>query len=257
MTRRGTFCSTSPAHSIRNTKGAALPSIAGTSGPSSSTTALSTSSPAKAAIRCSMVATDTPLAAMVVQSEDSVMLRQTASISAPFLSLRRKRMPVSGAAGCSVNSMRAPECSPTPRQWIGAFKVFCAGAKEEEIVMPPETPFSRDDLTKRRCAAQITDYVGLLREFRCGMSSLAQIARRSRAAGPEAVPAADANRPSWPDGAGRPGSQADPHRGRDWAPAMSGRAAPDAAPVVRSPVPRSAPVPPAARPPPVPHGWCR
>ena len=71
MTRRGAFCSTSPAHSIRKTKGAALPSIAGTSGPSSSTTALSISSPAKAAIRCSTVAIEMPLPlASVVQSVD-------------------------------------------------------------------------------------------------------------------------------------------------------------------------------------------
>ncbi len=42
----------------QKTKGAALPSITGTSGPSSSTTALSISSPANAAIRCSTVATD-------------------------------------------------------------------------------------------------------------------------------------------------------------------------------------------------------
>ena len=44
-----------PARSIISMNGAALPSMIGTSGPSNSTTALSTWLPASAAIRCSIV----------------------------------------------------------------------------------------------------------------------------------------------------------------------------------------------------------
>ena len=60
MARRGQSCSTTPAHSMRKTKGAALPSITGTSGPFNSITALSMPQPLSAAIRCSMVATWLP-----------------------------------------------------------------------------------------------------------------------------------------------------------------------------------------------------
>ena len=60
IARRGASCSRTPAHSTRKTKGAELPSITGTSGPSISTRALSMPHPAKAAIKCSTVATRAP-----------------------------------------------------------------------------------------------------------------------------------------------------------------------------------------------------
>ena len=53
----GRACSTVPAHSIRRTNGWALPSIAGTSGPLISTSTLSISQAASAAIRCSIIRT--------------------------------------------------------------------------------------------------------------------------------------------------------------------------------------------------------
>ncbi len=43
-------------------------------------------------------------------------------------SLRRKRMPVSAAAGCRVMPIRTPECRPTPRHRIAALRVFCRAA---------------------------------------------------------------------------------------------------------------------------------
>ena len=60
MTRRGRDCSTTSALSIKDTNGAALPSMIGTSGPSISIRALSMAHPERAAIRCSTVPTVTP-----------------------------------------------------------------------------------------------------------------------------------------------------------------------------------------------------
>ena len=56
MALRGAFCSTIPAHSIKKTKGAELPSIMGSSLPSTSIYKLSIPQPRNAAIRCSTVA---------------------------------------------------------------------------------------------------------------------------------------------------------------------------------------------------------
>ena len=53
----GTSCSTTPADWIKNTKGAALPSIIGTSGLVNSTYTLSIPKPANADIKCSTVET--------------------------------------------------------------------------------------------------------------------------------------------------------------------------------------------------------
>jgi hypothetical protein len=128
MARRGASCSATPAHSMRKTNGAALPSMIGTSGPSSSTTTLSISAPASAAMRCSTVPMVSPSPLLkVVHSEDSTAFRQLAAISAPppTTSVRRKTMPLSGAAGSNVMDAFTPEWRPTPRQWIGFLIVCC------------------------------------------------------------------------------------------------------------------------------------
>ena len=57
-----------PAHSNRKENGAAEPSMIGTSGPSTSISALSTPAPARAAIRCSIVPTRAEPSPIVVQS---------------------------------------------------------------------------------------------------------------------------------------------------------------------------------------------
>ena len=106
---RGASCSTIPAHSIRNTNGAALPSMIGTSGPSSSTIALSTAAPAKAAIRCSTVPTIVPPPSdSIVQRVESTAFSHTARISAP-VSVRRKTIPVPATAGTRLIATRCPE----------------------------------------------------------------------------------------------------------------------------------------------------
>ena len=130
MARRGMSCSTTPAHSIRNTNGAALPSMIGISGPLISTIALSTAQPDSAAIRCSMVPTLTPSALpIVVLRWVSTTLSQRARISAPLAaaSVRRNTMPVSGAAGHKVMVTLMPECNPVPVQLI-AFLSVCWSA---------------------------------------------------------------------------------------------------------------------------------
>ncbi len=87
MERRLADWRTRPARSIASTKGAALPSMIGTSGPSISTRTLSTPRPARAARRCSMVATE-PVAVSPMMVQSSVAL--TASCRA---SMSRSRPP--------------------------------------------------------------------------------------------------------------------------------------------------------------------
>ena len=109
IARRTAPCSTMPAHSIRNRKGAALPSMIGTSDPSSSTIALSISAPASAAITCSTVPILIPSPShSTVQRGDSIVLAQFARISA-VESVRRNTIPVSGGAGCKVIATLWPE----------------------------------------------------------------------------------------------------------------------------------------------------
>jgi len=64
--RRRADCWFRPAAASTATKGFALPSIAGISGPSTRTSRLSMPSPAAAAIRCSTVPTRVPFFPMVV-----------------------------------------------------------------------------------------------------------------------------------------------------------------------------------------------
>src|SRR6185437_3614197 len=58
---------------------------------------------------------------------ESTVLRQLAAMVAPppAGSVRWKTMPLSGAAGRSISDVLAPECRPTPRQWIGFLMVRC------------------------------------------------------------------------------------------------------------------------------------
>ena len=140
MARRTASCSTTPAHSIRNKNGAALPSMIGISGPSSSTTALSISAPANAAIRCSTVPIVVPSPFdRTVQSGEAIVFTQLARISAPA-SVRRNTIPVSGGAGRKVILTFRPECSPTPRQPIGVFSVCC----DAVVISPNMRRTSRD-----------------------------------------------------------------------------------------------------------------
>ena len=125
IARRGASCASVPTPWIRRTNGAALPSMIGTSGPSSSTTALSMRLPARAASKCSTVATWTPSRLeSTVESADSMLLLQSARISAPA-SDRRKTMPLSGPAGCRIIVTGCPQCNPIPRQLTALRKVRC------------------------------------------------------------------------------------------------------------------------------------
>ena len=98
----------------------------GVSGPSSSTVTLSTPRAAKAAIRCSMVATVTPAALPITVS---IRVSTTASpcagtrLSRSWMSVRTKTMPVSGAAGRIESRTCAPVWIPTPAMIAGAASV--------------------------------------------------------------------------------------------------------------------------------------
>ena len=98
----------------------------GTSGPSSSTTALSTPRADSAAIRCSMVETVTPLALpMTVPSR--VLTTASAEtgmrLSRSFTSVRTKTTPAPAGAGRIDRRTRAPVCTPTPAQIAGPANV--------------------------------------------------------------------------------------------------------------------------------------
>src|ERR1051325_9920765 len=97
----------------------------GTSGPSSSTTALSIPQPASAAIRCSIVPTRIPSPFdSTVDKFDSHVLDQSARISAPA-SIRRNTIPASGGAGYIRIVTGLPQCSPIPRHAAAALNVRC------------------------------------------------------------------------------------------------------------------------------------
>ena len=66
-----------------------------------------------------MVATLTPAPlTSVVHNGVSTAFSQLAAISTPGVSLRRKWMPLSGAAGCKVMLTLTPLCRPIPEQWM-------------------------------------------------------------------------------------------------------------------------------------------
>ena len=103
MARRGASCSTIPAHSMRNTKGAALPSMIGSSPPSTSTYRLSIPQPLRAANRCSTVAIVAPLPSpSVVHIRSSTTFSTWAAISSPLppASVRRNTIPVLAGQKC-------------------------------------------------------------------------------------------------------------------------------------------------------------
>ena len=110
-------------------EGAALPSMIGTSGPSISTTTLSTLSPRNAASRCSAVEQSGPLASpSTVANSVAVTARTSARISrsvVPSAETRWKTMPVSSSAGCNVSVTGLPECTPMPETATWSRNVVC------------------------------------------------------------------------------------------------------------------------------------
>jgi len=96
-----------PAASSKSTKGFALPSAAGSSSASVSTSTLSMPRPPSAAIRCSIDRTLTPKAPTVVAERVSTTFWALAEMKVP--SAARKSTPVSAAAGESVILTGSPE----------------------------------------------------------------------------------------------------------------------------------------------------
>ena len=98
----------------------------GISGPATSMCRLSIPSPASADITCSTVEIDVPSRFSVDDSRVSPTCRASAgSVTGRARSTRWKTMPVSGAAGRSMSSTRAPVCSPTPVVLIVVLRVRC------------------------------------------------------------------------------------------------------------------------------------
>ena len=101
----------------------------GTSGPSISTTTLSTPSPRSAASRCSAVEQSGPVASpSTVANSVAVTARTSARISRsiePSAATRWKTMPVSSSAGCNVSVTGLPECTPTPETATWSRNVVC------------------------------------------------------------------------------------------------------------------------------------
>src|SRR5262245_37706991 len=98
----------------------------GTSGPPTSTYALSMPRPAKADIRCSIVAMREVPTPMHVDSRvsttDSAVARACID---PAMSAREKTIPLFTAAGRKVIATFAPECRPTPVARTTDFSVRC------------------------------------------------------------------------------------------------------------------------------------
>src|SRR6201992_2773351 len=117
MKRREADGATIPAWSIAATKAAELPSMMGTSGPSTSIVALSTPIPRSAARTCSAVETSGPLRSpRTVANSVAITDSATActSRSAPSSPVRTKIKPASIDAGPMVRLTGNPECTPTP-----------------------------------------------------------------------------------------------------------------------------------------------
>ena len=146
MTRWRASCRATPAHSIRNTNGAELPSMIGTSGPFSSITALSMPEPRRAAIRCSTVPTEAPCSlATTVQSLVSTTASHLAGMTARSLgrSVLTKLIPLSAAAGRSVMDTFAPPCRPMPVQWIADFRVCWNDVSVLRLLLDTDEPAER------------------------------------------------------------------------------------------------------------------
>jgi hypothetical protein len=99
-------------------KGAALPSMIGTSGELSSTITLSMPMLTSAASRCSTVSTDTSSRASPVASWMPARLCTVAGTSWWPISVRRNLMPKSGGAGFRDSVTLLPECRPIPTHEI-------------------------------------------------------------------------------------------------------------------------------------------
>ena len=137
-----------PADCSRNTNGAALPSMMGNSGASTSTNALSIPRPANADIRCSTVAIRIVPAASVVAIVVSPTWRTSAGISTDGLtSTRVNTMPVSTGAGRSVTTTFSPVCMPTPVARIVFFNVLwlIIDARYPRLSSAAQSPEARPD----------------------------------------------------------------------------------------------------------------
>ena len=101
----------------------------GTSGPSISTTTLSTLSPRNVASRCSAVEQSGPEASpSTVANSVAVTARTSARISRsiePSADTRWKTMPASSSAGFIVSVTGIPEWTPTPEMAIWSRRVVC------------------------------------------------------------------------------------------------------------------------------------
>ncbi len=98
-------------------KGAAEPSMIGTSGPSSSISTLSTPAPARAAIRCSIVPTRADPSPIVVQRLVSTTRSWVAGISrGPGQRAAKDERRGPAWAGSSVRLTRRPLCTPQFRR---------------------------------------------------------------------------------------------------------------------------------------------
>ena len=87
-------------------------------------------SPAQADIRCSTVRTRTSPTFSVEARRVSLMTSAPTRISTGSgKSTRRNTMPVSGCAGRSTSSTRAPPCRPTPTARVTVFRVRCANMR--------------------------------------------------------------------------------------------------------------------------------
>jgi len=98
----------------------------------------------KLANRCSIVAMERPIRAMVVQESVADRLSMEARIatcSAAGSSVRRKTMPVSAAAGFSAIETCLPLCTPIPVTTTRFFSVVCGVparlAIDENLLEPP------------------------------------------------------------------------------------------------------------------------
>ena len=142
------------------------PSMIGISGPSISTTALSTPDMTRAAIRCSMVETVTP-AALVITVPSWVL--QTASpltgtrLSRSCTSVRTKTTPEPAGAGSTATRACTPVWTPTPENRTGLSTV-CWYARSATMEAPGSRTTERHSVTaeigallrrrKTRCVSQ-------------------------------------------------------------------------------------------------------
>ena len=108
-----------------NTKGLALPSIIGTSGPSNSTIALSIPIPASAESKCSTVEIFISLLDRLVDSLVSNTFYKDAFIGADSISILLKTIPELLGAGFKVKDIFLPVWRPTPEALILLDNVLC------------------------------------------------------------------------------------------------------------------------------------